>query len=264
MGIGLAIARTFVAEGARVVVTSRRLDTAEEAATALGAGAQVLPISLEVADEHSVEDAIGATCDRFGCIDVLVSNAGIPTIGESDSLPTAKWRQCVDVDLTGAFLCARAAGARMIRRGGGSIVNVASVAGLTGLPYRAAYGAAKWGLVGLTQTLAAEWGQHGIRVNAVAPAFVMTPMTEFILADPTRQRGDWNADAIEARTPLGRMGRPEEVAAATLFLASDEASYVTGAILPVDGGWLCYGGWTPAAAPTAPAASTSAPVAAGS
>lgn len=251
MGIGLAVARRFLDEGALVVVNSRDRERAVAAAAQLGAPGRVLAIEGDVAREDDVERLFARVDDELGRVDVLVNNAGIPTVAQSEQLDTRIWQRCVDVDLTGAFNCARAAGARMIGQRSGSIVNVASVAGRVGIPYRAAYGAAKSGLLGLTQTLAAEWAQHNVRVNAVAPAFVRTPMTALI-EEAGGTRGDWSVATINDRTPLGRMGEATEVAAAVAFLASDDASYITGVTLPVDGGWLCYGGWNVAARPPLP------------
>jgi 3-oxoacyl-[acyl-carrier protein] reductase len=244
MGIGQAIAAAFVREGACVVVHSRDQGRAEQAAEALGAPDQVLPVACDVADDGASEQLVSAAVERFGTLDVLVNNAGVTAIRPSLDLSTADWQRCIDVDLTAAFACSRDAGRHFRETGGGSIVNIASVTGFAGFPNRAAYSAAKHGMLGLTRTLAAEWGQYGIRVNGVAPAYIATPMDAENMVT-----GDYRAEDVEGRTPLGRKGTPEEVAAATVFIASDEASYITGVTLPVDGGWLAYGAWGSAAAP---------------
>lgn len=258
-GIGFEIAAALHREGARVVVNGRTTDRAEQAAKQLAGGDadRVLACAGDVADEADVDRVVAAVVERWGPPDVLVNNAGIPTVGHTERLSTARWRRCLDVNLTGTFLFSRAVGAALLERErGGTIVNVSSVAGIGGLPYRAAYGATKSAQLGLTATMAAEWGQHGIRVNAVAPAFIRTPLTEFIVAEAAADAaptGDWSLAAIKARTPLGRMGNPGEVADAVLFLASGEASYITGVTLPVDGGWTAFGSWHQASEPMPPA-----------
>jgi gluconate 5-dehydrogenase len=259
MGIGFAIARALHREGARVVLNGRTAERTEQAAKELAGDHpdRVLACAGDVADEHAVGRVVDTVVDHWGTPDILVNNAGIPTVGHSERLSHTRWQRCLDVNLTGTFLFSRAVGAAMLARGtGGAIVNVSSVAGMGGLPYRAAYGATKSAQLGLTATLAAEWGQHGIRVNAVAPAFIRTPMTEFIVTEAATAdapTGDWTLAGIESRTPLGRMGEPGEVADAVLFLASDEATYISGATLPVDGGWTAFGGWHQASRPMPPA-----------
>ncbi|MEV0001563.1 SDR family NAD(P)-dependent oxidoreductase [Micromonospora sp. NPDC050980] len=259
MGIGLAIAEALHREGARVVLNGRTAERTARAAEELAGDRtdRVLACAGDVADEDAVGRVVDTVLDRWGPPDILVNNAGIPTVGHSERLSLARWQRCLDVNLTGTFLFSRAVGAAMVARGtGGAIVNISSVAGIGGLPYRAAYGATKSAQIGLTSTLAAEWGQHGIRVNAVAPAFIRTPMTEFIVTEAAAAdapTGDWTLAGIEGRTPLGRMGEPGEVADAVLFLASDEATFISGATLPVDGGWTAFGAWHQASRPMPPA-----------
>jgi NAD(P)-dependent dehydrogenase (short-subunit alcohol dehydrogenase family) len=252
MGIGLEIARRFVAEGARVMVNSRTPLGVTDTVAALGqdgaAGPTVAGYAADVADEDQARALIGATVAAFGRVDILVNNAGISTIRPALELSGADWRRCLDVNLSGSFYCSQAA-ARAMRsaEGGGAIVNVASTAAFRGFPNRVAYTASKWAMIGMTETVASEWARYGIRVNAVAPAFIRTPMDEV-----DSLTGDYTPADIATRTPLGRPGDPEEVAAAVLFLASDEASYLTGATLRVDGGWLAYGGWGDASHPPLP------------
>ena len=173
---------------------------------------------------------------RHGRIDILVNNAGHGARMPSTDLPTERWEAVMGVGPTGSFLCAREAGRHMLAAGRGAVVNVASIMGLAGgIHYpNVAYHTAKGAIVNMTRALACEWAPHGVRVNAVAPTFVRTRLTEALLADPEMER------RLLADTPMGRLAEPEEVAAAILFLVSDMASMITGAILPVDGGWLAH------------------------
>ncbi len=224
-GIGAAIVRRLAEAGARVVALSRSGPGAETPA-----GADVL--RGDVAVPADVERAIGAVVERHGRLDILVNCAGV--IRRTPALETseADWAAMVDINLKGVFLCARAAAPVMRRGGGGRIVNVASVGADLALRHRAAYCAAKAGVVQLTRCLALEWGAFGITVNAVGPGITETPMTRgYLEADPVRRQ------TMLAKIPLGRLGRPEDVAGAVLFLVSDLAAYVTGQVLYVDGGW---------------------------
>jgi 3-oxoacyl-[acyl-carrier protein] reductase len=148
------------------------------------------------------------------------------------------WSRTLAVNLTGTFLCAQAAARHMLDAGRGVVINIASVFAATGMPMRAAYAASKHGVVGLTKVLASEWATRGVRVVAVDPAYVRTA-----LDDADREAGGYTADDIARRTPMGRYAEPEEVARVVAFLASDDASFITGSEIPVDGGWLAYGGW---------------------
>lgn len=234
-GIGRAIAEAFAALGDRVLIVDRDGGRAEATATEVGAEAH----ACDVTDA----DAVAALALAVGRIDVLVNNAGI---GDSH-LPTLeqeadRFRKVLDVNLTGSFLTAQAIGRGMVGAGGGAIVNLASIAGITGLPRRNAYGAAKAGVVALTRNLACEWAGSGVRVNAVAPAYVDTALVRAI-ADSGRM----DLKAVRRRTPMGRLIKAQEVAAAVVFLASDAASAITGVTLPVDGGWSAFGDFGDAA-----------------
>jgi len=239
MGIGEAIARLYAQNGAKVTINSRALERARKVADDLArAGFQALPIEADVSDRAQVARMVRQTVERWGRVDILVNNAGTSMIGPSEELPEADWRRTIDVDLTGPFLCSQAAAREMIPRGGGVIINISSILGETGLQMRAAYCSAKHGLIGLTKVLAIEWAKHKIRVAAINPAYIETPMD---VGD--QSTGGYTPADIKRRTPQGRYGSADEVARCALFLASDDASYTTGSVVNVDGGWLAYGGW---------------------
>ena len=224
-GLGAAIADALEASGARV------------ARTDVGG----TDVDLDVTDRASVERAVEKVRTRLGEPTILVNNAGINRIGPSESLEEERWQEVLDVNLTGTFRCCQVVGARMLATGRGAIVNVASISAAVGMPGRAAYCATKAGVVALTRVLAVEWAGRGVRVNAVAPGYVGTPMIEQAIAD-----GLLSEEGLAARTPAGRVAAPAEVAAAVVFLASDGAGFVTGETLTVDGGYLAYGAPAPA------------------
>lgn len=232
-GIGRAIAERFAREGARVVVNSRSATEAEQAAGAIGRGA--LGLAGDVATEEGCRALIEGALAAAGRLDVLVNNAGTSIVHRAEELPLADWRHVLDLNLTGAFICAQLAGREMLRRGSGCVVNIGSVAAFTSTPGRVAYCASKAGMMMMTKVMAAEWAPT-VRVNAVLPGFVETDLVSSLEAE-----GSLDLSAIRRRTPFGRLGRTEEIAAAAVFLASEEASYVTGGLLAVDGGWLAYG-----------------------
>jgi NAD(P)-dependent dehydrogenase (short-subunit alcohol dehydrogenase family) len=234
-GIGLATAQVLSAAGAAVVVMDIDAGAAEVAAEGIrGAGGRAAALEVDVGDEAAVEAAVEQTMAQFGRLDVLVNNAGLGARTPTVDLKTKAWRKAMDVGLDGAFYCSRAAGRHMLAAGRGAVVNVSSIMGLCGggLYPNLAYHTAKGGLVNLTRALALEWAAHGVRVNAVAPTFARTRLTEPLLAEPGMEA------AIVAATPLGRLVEPEEVAHAIHFLASDAAAMITGHTLPIDGGWL--------------------------
>ena len=234
-GLGAAIAEELAARGAAVVVAAVDRDLAEATAARLpGASAAV----ADVTDPSSVNALFDAVARTYSRVDVLVNNAGVGAVAPSEELSAEVWSRTLAVNLTGTFLCAQAAARHMLPAGRGVIVNIASLFGATGMPMRAAYAASKHAVVGLTKVLATEWAGRGIRVVAVEPAYIRTA-----LDDADQVAGGYTTADIERRTPMGRYAEPAEIARVVAFLASDEASYVTGSEIAVDGGWLAYGGW---------------------
>jgi NAD(P)-dependent dehydrogenase (short-subunit alcohol dehydrogenase family) len=229
-GIGRASAQALAQAGAHVAVSDIDEDAALAVAQEIGRGEAH---RLDVAEEAAVEAVVAAVMGRHGRIDILVNNAGLGARMPTVDLPTERWHHVLAVNLDGSFFCARAAGRHMVAAGRGAVINVASIMGLVGGAHypNLAYHSAKGALVNFTRALACEWAADGVRVNAVAPTFARTRLTEPLLADQAL------AQQLLADTPMGRFAAAEEVAAAILFLASDAASMITGAILPVDGGW---------------------------
>lgn len=236
-GIGEAIADRLGATY-DVIVNSRSADRAQEVADRLSAsGGTFHPVAADVSRPDGVADLFAAV-DRLGdSLAVLVNNAGIGLVGASEEFTLDNWQRVMDLNLTASFLCAQAAAQRMLPQRSGVIVNVASIAGKTALPKRAAYTASKHGLVGLTKALGAEWASRNVRVVGVSPAFIDTPLIR-----TARASGGFAEQAILDRTPLGRIGEAGEVADVVDFLCSDRAGYVTGTTVDIDGGWLADGG----------------------
>jgi NAD(P)-dependent dehydrogenase (short-subunit alcohol dehydrogenase family) len=234
-GIGASTAELFVAEGARVTLMSRDADRLSQTVARLGGDDHVLAVTGDVSRPGDVDRLVGATVDRFGGVDVLVANAGIHRVTPFTEIGDEEWSEMIATNLTGAFLVCRAIARDMIARdAGGSIVLTSSTNGLVAEPGMAHYNASKGALVMLARSMAVDLAPQGIRVNAVAPGTILTEITR-----PMVEAGfPWG------EIPLGRIGRPEEVAAAILFLASDDASYVTGEILVVDGGQIALNGAT--------------------
>lgn len=237
-GIGEAVARALVSAGAAVGVGDLQESAAEEIAAELRqSGGKALALPFDVRDAEATEASIAALEAEFGPLNGLVTAAGLSRPAPAESMTEATWDLVVDTNLKGMFLSCQAAGRRMLAQTGGAIVNIGSVNSLGGFAGRSNYCSAKFGVSGLTEVLAIEWGRRGIRVNAVAPNGVDTPLVRKGI--PPR----FVEEVLNNRTPLGRMAQPGEIAAMVLFLLSDAASYVTGAIVPVDGG-LCAGFYT--------------------
>jgi len=216
-GIGRAIAERFAAEGARVSGFDRAGDVTYHG---------------DVRSPADVDDVVGRVVAAEGRIDVLVCSAGVREIGDVYTMPPDEWDNVIAVNLSGTFYCCQAAARHMRESGGGAIVNLSSVGGLIGLARRPAYTAAKHGVVGLTKSLARDLGPAGIRVNAICPGLIRTPLTEQYFADDAFEEG------LRTVVPQGRVGVADDVADAALYLASDQSAYVNGIALTVDGGWL--------------------------
>jgi 3-oxoacyl-[acyl-carrier protein] reductase len=230
-GIGLAIASRLAADGLRVAVLDQDRDTTGAAARKIGP--ETLPVVADVTDAAQVDAAVGQVVGRWGRLDVLVNNAGIT--GRSFpiwELTDEDWRRVLDVDLTSVFLCCRAAVKVMLTQSSGRIVNIASIAGKEGNATLVPYSAAKAGVIGLTKALAKEVAARGIYVHAVAPAVIGTELL--------KQMEQSTVDALVAKIPMGRVGRPEEVAALVAWLASEECSFTTGAVHDLSGGRATY------------------------
>ena len=237
-GIGRRTAEILAERGWKLALLDLRMP--EETMRAIrSGGGEVFAQAGSVADEMAVERFVRTVYETGGRADLLVNNAGISSIAPAESLSADEYRRVLDVNLVGPFLLATAFGARMLAAGLGCIVNVASVAGLVGVADRAAYNASKHGLVGLTRTLAAEWGGRGVRVNAVCPGWVKTEMD-----DDAQARSLYSDADITGRVPMGRFATPDDIARAIAFLADErESGFVNGHTLVVDGGWTADGSW---------------------
>jgi len=230
-GIGRALAEALASAGAAVAVTARDVASLDETVAAIGAlGRKAVALAQDVRDVAASQAAVDAAADRLGGLDILVNNAGYEEITPSIDLSEEVWDRVVDTNLKGAFFVAQAAARRM--SAGGSIVNLASLTSYVGVPTAVPYGSSKAGILGMTHALATEWAARGIRVNAIAPGYFRTAMTDVFYRDE-----DWQA-AMLSKIPLGRFGALDDLAGAVIFLASQASAYVTGQCIPVDGGYL--------------------------
>lgn len=238
-GIGRAMAHAFARHGARLMLLDIDLEGLEQTQSQLlkqYPGIEVQTIQASITDDLAVEQACAITEADFGRIDILLNNAGISMNKPSLELTPAEWRRAIDIDLSGVFYCSQAAGKRMVRQSGGVIVSTSSIWGLSASANRLAYCASKAGVISLTKCLAAEWAKHGIRVNAICPGYTHTA-----LMDDLMERGVIDHADLCSKTPMNRLGHPDEMAEAALYMASDAAAFVTGHALVSDGGWLADG-----------------------
>ena len=232
-GIGLAIVRAFLQNGAKVALCGSRMETAEKAVTALkaeNADWPVIGLAPDLTDFNAVQAAIQTACETFGGVDILVNNAGITKDGLLMGMSEEAFDRVIETNLKGTFNCIRFAARPMIRQKSGCIINMASVVGVAGNAGQANYAASKAGVIGLTKTAARELASRGIRVNAIAPGFIETDMTE-VLSDKVKE-------ASVSQIPLGHFGKPEDVANLAAFLASEAAAYITGQVIHCDGGMV--------------------------
>ncbi len=232
-GIGLAVASAFLVEGAKVVVNSREGGVADRVARELGG--ESVGVGADVTTEAGASALVEGALHAFGKLDVFVNNAGTVHAGPTLDMSLGDWERVIKLNMTAVFLCSRAAARAMLGAGGGVILNTASVQAFAPFPRRLAYGSSKAAVVMMTRIMAAEWAP-AVRVNAVAPGYVRTEMTERLEAE-----GRIDFKAIAGRTPQGKMADPVEIAGAYVYLASQDASFVTGETLVVDGGWLAFG-----------------------
>jgi glucose 1-dehydrogenase len=238
LGIGRATALMFAAEGAGVALADIQADAAEVVAREIRErGGKAIAVGVDVGEASQVQAFVDKVVSEFGRLDVMFANAGIAHSAPFLDHPEAQWHRVLRVNLTGVFLSCQAAARQMVKQGGGGrIITVASINGFRGVENLVGYNAAKAGVIELTQTMAVELAEHGIAVNGIAPAQIDTRLTRGLPEDARQRRVE--------RIPMGRFGEPEEVAKAALFLASDDASYITGHTLAVDGGYLAGGLWS--------------------
>ena len=229
-GLGKAIAIGLAKAGANVVVTDV-LDVSGTVNEIKKLGQDVIGIKVDVSKKQDIEKVVQQAITKFGKIDILVNNAGILRMGNAESMKQEDWEKVIQVNLTGQFLCAQAVGKQMIKQKSGKIINIASIAGLGGYAQSAPYSASKAGIILMTKTLAVEWGQHNIQVNAICPGVFATDMTDNFLKDKQFM------EMIKARVPLRRYANPDELVGTVIYLASKSSDYMTGHALVIDGGW---------------------------
>jgi NAD(P)-dependent dehydrogenase (short-subunit alcohol dehydrogenase family) len=236
-GMGRAIAHLFSTEGAKVAITDVNLAGIEKTAEDIrNMGRKVLAVQADVSEPGEVAAIVDRVILELGGVQILVNNAGIGMGAPATELSVDIWNKVLITNLRSGFLCSQKAGRWMIGHGGGAILNIGSIGGIEGAPTCVAYGPSKAGVMSMTRVLAAEWAKYNIRVNCIAPGAIRTPMLEASV-----KIRDGSVEDFRVRVPMGRIGEPEEIAKAALFLVSDDASFITGVTLPVDGGTLVYG-----------------------
>lgn len=228
-GIGEATAKKFVQEGAKVVIADINQDDIERTVSELLAmGGEASGVIVDVTNSESVNNMVTSTVERYGKLDILVNNAGITMDSTLLKMTEDQWDKVIDVNLKGVYICGQAAARVMVEQGSGVILNASSVVGVYGNFGQTNYAATKWGVIGMTKTWAKELGKKGVRSNAVAPGFILTPMV--------KKMPENVLDMMKDKAPLKKLGEPEDIANAYAFLASDEAKFITGAVLEVTGG----------------------------
>jgi 2-deoxy-D-gluconate 3-dehydrogenase len=232
-GIGLGIAKGLAAAGAAVAIAGRRAEKNLEALKTIESfKVRTAAFEADVSSERSCHSLVERVAERFGRLDILVNNAGIAIRKQPETYTLAEWNQVIETNLTGAFLCAQAAYLHMKRGGSGKIVNIGSMLSIFGASFTAPYAASKGGIVQLTKALACAWAKDNIQVNAILPGWIDTPLTQ-----TARQEVPGLNERVLARTPAGRWGEPQDIAGVAVFLASSASDFVTGAAIPVDGGY---------------------------
>ena len=238
-GIGAATARLMAKEGASVAVTGRRAEPLKEIVTSIeDSGGPALALPGDVTTAKDCQQAVDGTIKRFGQLHILVNNAGTSAVGTALETDPEDWHRVIDTNVTGTFMMCRLALPHIIEAGGGSIVNISSVSGIRGNRERAAYNASKGAVCNLTKNLAVDFGAKGVRVNAVLPGLVETDMPKYFMTLDGRPWDDVVAGALP-KYPLGKIGKPEDIAYCAVYLASDEAVWITGQLIAVDGGLTC-------------------------
>jgi 3-oxoacyl-[acyl-carrier protein] reductase len=237
-GLGKALAGRFSHEGSTVVLTGRSYDVMKDICSDINAsGGEGYALHMDVQDVESIKNAVNETVERYGKIDVLINNSGISMVSPSESLSYENWKRTIDTNLSGVFLCSQAVAKHMIdRKIAGCIINISSTFGKSPVPQRAAYCSSKAAVDMLTKVLAVEWAEKKIRVNAIAPGYLNT---EFI--QQLERQGKLDTQALKKRIPQGRIGNVQEITGMAVYMASDEATYMTGSVVYIDGGWTAYG-----------------------
>jgi 2-deoxy-D-gluconate 3-dehydrogenase len=236
-GIGLGMAKGFASAGATVVIAGRNKTKAQSALSELRAtGAQAEFVEFDALKEASCKQAIERTVERFGCLDILVNNAGVSVRKQPQDLTAADWHLVINTNLTAAFICSQAVYAPMVRAGGGKIINIGSMMSIFGASFATPYAASKGGIVQMTRAMATAWAKDNIQVNAILPGWIDTDLTK-----SAREQVPGLHERVLARTPAQRWGDPDDFAGIAVFLASPASNFVTGAAIPVDGGYSIMG-----------------------